>query len=63
VHILAADGKLIDKFHYGAALAGIAGTQLNGEPVLFIAGDQGLEAWKLTPSGETLATPGGKELQ
>ena len=63
VHILGADGKLIDSFHYGAALAGLTGTQIDGEPVLVIASEQGLEAWKLEPTGETLASPGGKELQ
>jgi outer membrane protein assembly factor BamB len=63
VHILGSDGKLIDKFHYGAALAGLAGAQIDGEPVLVIASEGGLEAWKLEPTGETLASPGGKELQ
>ena len=60
---MGADGKLIDTFHYGASLAGLAGAQIDGEPVLVIASEQGLEAWKLEPTGETLATPGGKELQ
>jgi cytochrome c biogenesis protein CcmG/thiol:disulfide interchange protein DsbE len=63
VHILGVDGKLIDTFHYGASLAGLAGAQIDGEPVLLIASEQGLEAWKLEPTGETLATPRGKELQ
>jgi alkyl hydroperoxide reductase subunit AhpC/outer membrane lipoprotein-sorting protein len=51
IHILAADGKLIDKFHYGAQLAGLAGAQIDGQAVLFIASEKGLEAWKLEPSG------------
>jgi thiol-disulfide isomerase/thioredoxin/outer membrane lipoprotein-sorting protein len=63
VHILGADGKLIDTFHYGASLAGLAAAQIDGESVLVIASEQGLEAWKLEPTGETLASPGGKELQ
>jgi thiol-disulfide isomerase/thioredoxin len=63
VHILAADGKPVEKFHYGAALAGLAGARIGGEAVLFISSDTGLEAWKLEPTGETLATPGGKELE
>ena len=45
------------------ALAGLAGARIGGEAVLFIASDNGLEAWKLEPTGETLATPGGKELE
>ena len=63
VHILGADGQPIDKFHYGAPLAGLAGAKVNGEPVLFIASEQGLEAWKFEPTGETLATPGGKNVE
>ena len=61
--LLGADGRPIDKFHYGAPLSGLAGAKVNGEPVLFIATEQGLEAWKLEPTGATLATPGGKALE
>jgi peroxiredoxin/outer membrane lipoprotein-sorting protein len=63
VHILAADGKPLDKFHYGAPLAGLAGAKVNGESVLFIASEQGLEAWKLEPKGASLASPGAKNLE
>jgi hypothetical protein len=63
VHLLAADGKPLDKFHYGAALSGLAGAKVNGQPMLFIASEQGLEAWKLEPTGASLATPGAKSLE
>ncbi|MEX2142892.1 MAG: redoxin domain-containing protein [Pirellulales bacterium] len=63
IHILGADGNPIDKFHYGAALTGLAGAKVNGEPVLFIASEQGLEAWKLESTGETLASPSGTTLE
>jgi len=44
IHILAADGNLIDQFNYGAALSGLAVAQLNGRPVLLVAAQGGLEA-------------------
>jgi thiol-disulfide isomerase/thioredoxin len=57
VHILSADGKPIDKFNSGAALGGLAGAKVGGEPVLFIASEQGLEAWKLEPKSENTSSP------
>jgi thiol-disulfide isomerase/thioredoxin/outer membrane lipoprotein-sorting protein len=63
VHILAADGKPIDRFNYGVVLSGLAGCQIDGEPALLISSENGIEAWKLEPTGETLATPGGKTVE
>jgi thiol-disulfide isomerase/thioredoxin len=47
IHILSADGKLLDKFNYGSALQGLATTQIAGHPALIVATQQGLEAWKV----------------
>jgi thiol-disulfide isomerase/thioredoxin len=58
VHILADNGKLIDKFHYGHALAGLAGTQADGKAMLLIASDNGLEAWTLEPTDGPQAANG-----
>ena len=47
VHILTADGKLLDKFNYGATLQGLATAQVDGLPVLVVSSPNGLEAWKV----------------
>ncbi|MGW8257060.1 MAG: hypothetical protein ACWGMZ_06220, partial [Thermoguttaceae bacterium] len=47
IHIIAADGKLIDSFNYGAALHGLATVEIDGKPVLLISTANGLEAWKV----------------
>jgi hypothetical protein len=44
IHILSADGKLVDRFNYGSQLNGLATTRLNNRPVLLIASPQGVEA-------------------
>jgi outer membrane lipoprotein-sorting protein len=58
VHILQADGKLLDKFNHGTALCGLAGAKLAGKQVLLISsalekpeGDAHsvLEAWQVEP--------------
>jgi thiol-disulfide isomerase/thioredoxin len=54
VHILDAEGKLVDRFNYGATLCGIAGTRFASDSVLLISSDQGLTAWKLVPLDEKL---------
>jgi thiol-disulfide isomerase/thioredoxin len=48
IHILAADGKFLDKFNYGAALQGLASVLIDGRPVLIVAAADGLQAWKIT---------------
>jgi thiol-disulfide isomerase/thioredoxin len=45
IHVIAADGKLLDSFHYGAELTGLATTELDGKPVLIVATPKVLEAW------------------
>jgi hypothetical protein len=47
IHILSADGRLFDKFNYGAALQGLATVEINGQPVLVVASANGLEAWRV----------------
>jgi thiol-disulfide isomerase/thioredoxin len=63
IHILSHDGKLIDKFNFGAALTGLAGAQIGGEPVLFVATEAGFEAWKLEATGQAVATPSRQTLK
>ncbi len=47
IHILTAAGKPLDDFHYGASLAGLATTEINGAAALIISSSNGLEAWKV----------------
>ena len=47
IHILAADGKLVDKFNYGAVLQGLATVDIDGRPVLVVATAGKLEALKI----------------
>jgi thiol-disulfide isomerase/thioredoxin len=49
IHILAADGKPLDRFNYGSALCGVATAQIGGRPVLLVATAQGLEALEVGP--------------
>jgi len=49
VHILSADGKLVDQFNYGSIITGLAATKLEGSPVLLISTGGGLTALKVTP--------------
>lgn len=48
VHILGVDGKLVDRFNYGAELAGLAVADIEGSAALLIASKQGVEALRLT---------------
>jgi thiol-disulfide isomerase/thioredoxin len=50
VHILSADGKLIEQFNYGAPLCGLATIEVDGKPVLLVSSEgNGLEAWRVEP--------------
>ena len=49
IHVIAADGKPLDRFNYGAALAGLATAELDGKPLLVVSTANGLEAWKVEP--------------
>ena len=45
IQILAADGKPLDSFNYGAVLQGVATAEIGGKPALVIASPGGLEAF------------------
>lgn len=47
IHFISADGKLLDKFNYGAMLQGLTTIQIDGQPALVVATEKGLEAWKV----------------
>jgi hypothetical protein len=47
IHIMTADGELIDQFNHGAALSGLGVTRLDGRPALVIATPQSVEAWEV----------------
>lgn len=44
IHVLAADGKPLDRFNYGHSLAGLATAAIAGKPVLIVASSKGVEA-------------------
>jgi hypothetical protein len=46
IHILGADGELIDQFNYGASPSGMAVANLDGQPLLLMATDEAMEAWQ-----------------
>lgn len=48
LHVLAANGSLIDQFNYGEYLCGVATVSWNGQPVLLIASANGVEAFEVT---------------
>ncbi len=47
IHVLAADGTLVDKFNTGVALQGLATVEIDGQPVLITASEKALTAWKV----------------
>jgi hypothetical protein len=47
IHILDADGLLVDKFNYGAALCGLATVEIDGKPALVVATPGSVEAWRV----------------
>ncbi len=44
IHILDADGRLVDQFNYGAALCGLATVEIDGKPALIVATPGSIEA-------------------
>ncbi len=48
IHILTADGELLDRFQYGDELTGVGTMDADGQPVLLVATAHGLTAWKVT---------------
>jgi hypothetical protein len=47
IHIIAADGKPLDKFNSGVMLQGLSTIEVDGQPALVISSSKGLEAWKI----------------
>jgi thiol-disulfide isomerase/thioredoxin len=47
IHVIAADGTLIDRFNYGVPLHGLATAKVDGRPALIVASEKGLEAWRV----------------
>jgi hypothetical protein len=47
VLIIDSTGQLVDSFHYGATLTGIATAQIDGAPALLISTAEGVDAWKV----------------
>jgi outer membrane lipoprotein-sorting protein/peroxiredoxin len=44
IHVLAADGTLIDRFNYGEQVTGVATLEIGGKPMLLISSANGVEA-------------------
>ena len=47
IHVLAADGTLIDRFNYGEPVTGLATVEIDGKPVLLISSASGVEALRV----------------
>ena len=48
IHFLAADGSLVDRFHYGEALTGIAVARFGTRSVLVVSTIKSVAAWEVT---------------
>lgn len=44
---IAANGEVVEGFHYGAAPTGLTTTEIDGHPVLLVATAQGVDAWQV----------------
>ncbi len=51
IHVVSADGQPWDKFNSGLTLQGLATVEIAGQPVLVVSSSNGLEAWKVEPTG------------
>ncbi len=45
IHILSAEGEVLDQFHYGAAIQGLATARIGGRPALIVSTEEGVAAW------------------
>ena len=45
IHILSADGEMLDRFNYGSAIQGLATVEIDGKPALLVATEKGVAAW------------------
>lgn len=58
IHILDAQGRLVDHFHYGATLTGLAVAQIEGRAVLLVATPGSIEAWSVeSPVAASVPSP------
>lgn len=49
IHIVSSEGKLVDRFNYGAPLSGIAAARLGDRQVLLISSEKSVEALAVEP--------------
>jgi peroxiredoxin len=49
INVVAADGQVVDRFNYGAAVTGVATYLLDGKAVIAVASQDGVEAFKIEP--------------
>jgi hypothetical protein len=47
IHVISADGKWFDSFHYGAVLSGLAAGVIAGQPTLLVATPEDVAAWRI----------------
>ncbi len=47
IHVLSADGAVIDHFNYGSQISGLATLEIDGKPVLLISSVSGVEALRV----------------
>ncbi len=47
IHVVAAAGKLLDRFNYGAVIGGLAVAEHEGRTLLIVSSPSGLKAWKV----------------
>lgn len=47
IHFISEDGELTDSFHYGQCITGIAICQSADNPVLLVATEEGITAWRV----------------
>ena len=47
IRVIAADGRLLDRFSYGAELTGLAIVEHGGRTMLVVSSTEGLQAWQV----------------
>lgn len=47
IQLLSAEGQLVDRFHCGSAITGLAAAEIDGQPALLVASTEGLAACRL----------------
>jgi thiol-disulfide isomerase/thioredoxin len=57
IHILDRDGRLVDRFHHGAQLTGLAVTRIDDAPALIVSSIDGVSAWRVGNKSTEAAGP------